>query len=265
MKEKFIATENGNVFYWCSDSWSDSKRTIFFLHGLTANHTIFLHQYDYFESDYNIIMWDAPAHGKSRPFANFNFDTTSNAVKEILKTENVSSAIFVGQSLGGLITQGVIKRFPELVLAFVAIDSCPYGKNFYSKSDIFWLKKVEGFASWYSLKMLKTAMAKQVSVTKETYDNMVSMLKPYDKKELCRLMGIGYAGFLDDNCELKINCPTLLIVGSRDKTGKVKSYCKQWTKETGFPLVTIENAAHNSNVDQAQKVNEVMEKFFEEI
>lgn len=261
MTEKFLQTDNGKVFYWCSDSWNNEKQTIFFLHGLTADHTMFMHQFEYFKNQYNIIMWDAPAHGKSRPYANFDFNATSNAVKGILQAENVSSAIFAGQSLGGLITQGVIKRFPELVSAFIAIDSCPYGQNFYSKSDIYWLKKVEPLAKWYSLKMLKNAMAKQVAVAKETHDNMMSMLEPYDKNELCHLMGIGYAGFLDDNCELEIKCPTLLIVGDHDKTGKVKSYCKQWTKDTGFPLVTIKNAAHNSNVDQPEQVNEAIEKF----
>lgn len=39
--------------------------------------------------------------------------------------------------MGGFITQAVIKRFPAIVKAFVAIDSTPYGNNYYSKSDVF--------------------------------------------------------------------------------------------------------------------------------
>ena len=90
--------------------------------------------------------------------------------------------------------------------------------------------------------MLSEAMARQVSVTRKAYDNMIQMLSPYGKNELCHLMGLGYAGFLDDNCELEIPCPVLLILGEKDRTGKVAQYNKAWTMKTGYPLKIIEDA-----------------------
>lgn len=66
---------------------------------------------------------------------------------------------------------------------------------------------------------------------------------------------------LEDNCDLKIDCPVLLIVGERDKLGKVIKYNKAWTKNTSFPLIIINNASHNSNVDNPDEVNRVI-KFF---
>lgn len=98
---------------------------------------MFEEQVDYFVKDYNILLWDAPAHGKSRPFQQFDYDKAAKAIKQILGAENISDAVFVGQSMGGFITQAVIKRFPELVTAFVSIDSTPYGEEYYSKSDVF--------------------------------------------------------------------------------------------------------------------------------
>ena len=154
--------------------------------------------------------------------------------------------------MGGFITQAVIKRFPELVTAFVSIDSTPYGEEYYSKSDVFWLKQVEWMASLFSLKTIKQAIAKQNTVTQAGYANMISMLVPYGKKEICHLMGIGYAGFLEDNCELKIECPVLLLVGEKDNTGKVKQYNKAWSRRTGSDIIWIPNAAHNSNVDNPE-------------
>ena len=84
---------------------------------------------------------------------------------------------------------------------------------------------------------------------------MMQMLSPYGKNELCHLMGLGYAGFLDDNCELEIPCPVLLILGEKDKTGKVAQYNKAWTRQTGYPLKIIKDAAHNVNVDKPDEVN----------
>jgi len=231
------------------------------LHGMTGDHTMFEKQVECFSKNYNVILWDAPAHGKSRPFPDFNYDKAAKTIKLIFDTENIASAIFVGQSMGGFLTQAVIKRFPEIVTAFVAIDSTPYGIGYYSKSDIFWLKQVEWMSYLFPLSIIKKAIAKQNAITQAGYENMMSMLKTYGKKELCHLMGIGYAGFLEDNCELKIECPMLLILGEKDNTGKVKLYNKQWAKRTGFTLKIIENAAHNSNVDQPDKVNVEIQEF----
>ena len=103
--------------------------------------------------------------------------------------------------------------------------------------------------------MLKVSMAKQNAVTKAGRDNMLEMLSDYKKAELCHLMGIGYAGFLEDNRELQISCPLLLIVWGKDNTGKVNQYNKKWSKRTGTKIIWIPDAAHNSNVDNPDFVN----------
>ena len=113
----------------------------------------------------------------------------------------------------------------------------------------------------FSEKMLKVSMAKQNAVTKAGRDNMLEMVSDYGKAELCHLMGIGYAGFLDDNKELQIHCPLLLLVGEKDNTGKVKQYNKEWSKRTGIEITWIPNAAHNSNVDNPNFVNYCIEEF----
>ncbi|MCM1057744.1 MAG: hypothetical protein NC517_09070 [Firmicutes bacterium] len=97
-----------------------------------------------------------------------------------------------------------------MVLAFVAIDTTPYGDMYYSKSDKWWLRQIEWMSYLYPFNAMKKALAKQVSVSKKGYENMLSMLSPYTKKELCHLMGIGYAGFLKDNSNVDnpeaVNC-----------------------------------------------------------
>jgi pimeloyl-ACP methyl ester carboxylesterase len=261
MQEKNVNTPDGKVYYWCSDSWSNNRKTLFFLHGLTADHRMFQSQYDYFEHDYNILSWDAPSHGKSRPFHDFSFEITTDCIKRIFETEYIRKAVFIGQSMGGFLTQAVIKRYPQLVSGFVSIDSCPYGLQYYSKSDIWWLKQIEWMSKLFPLTMLKKAIARQCTLTKAGYDNMISMLEPYPKNELCHLMGIVYSSFIKDNCNLHIYCPTLLVVGDKDSTGKVRKYNEQWKQNTGFQLEGIEGAAHNSNVDQPYKVNNIIDAF----
>ena len=261
MIEKIYKTEYGDVHYWISDEMSAEKKTLFFLHGLTASHALFTKQIEYFEDKYNILIWDAPAHGKSRPYKDFTYEKAANAAKGIFDENGIKAAVFIGQSMGGFITQSVIKRYPEIVSRFVAIDSTPFGEKYYSKSDKWWLRQVEWMSKLYPDKSLRKAIAKQCTLTERSYQNMYDMLEIYDKNELCHLMGIGYAGFLEDNCDIKINCPTLLIVGEKDKTGRVINYNKQWSQELGVSVTWIKDAAHNSNDDNPEAVNKAIEEF----
>lgn len=260
MTERTLQTEYGNVHYWISDI--DERRiTLFFLHGLTASHDLFSQQIPYFAENYNVVLWDAPAHGLSRPYNGFTYERAAKHAVEILDKNNIEEAVFVGQSMGGFITQSVIKRSPERVMAFVSIDSTPFGEKYYSSSDKWWLKQIEWMSAMYPDKSLRKAVAKQCTTTPRSYQNMLNMLSGYEKKELCHLMGIGYAGFLEDNTDIIINCPVLLIVGEHDKTGKVISYNKAWSQDLGISITWIKDAAHNSNDDQPEQVNRQIELF----
>ncbi|MCM1327873.1 MAG: alpha/beta hydrolase [Ruminococcus sp.] len=261
MTRKTVALADGRVVYYVSDNWKNGGDVLVFLHGLTANHTMFERQFEYFEDKYNIIAWDAPAHGESRPFADFTYPKSAEILKKIFDENGVTAAVLAGQSMGGYIAQSFIKRYPENVGAFIGIDTTPFGEGYYSKSDIFWLKRIEPLARLYPAGIMKKAIAKQVSVTEKGRGNMLSMLEPYGRDELCRLMGIGYAAFIEDNCDLKIPCPVLIILGEKDKTGKMQSYCKEWARRTDYPLKIIKNAAHNSNVDNPDDVNKAIEDF----
>ncbi len=265
MEEQILQTDKGKVHYWCSERWDAERDTMFLLHGLTADHSMFEAQIRAFEDDYNILTWDTPAHGKSRPFAAFDFGDTSEYIRGILDIYSVDKAIFIGQSLGGFLTQSFIKRYPDRVSRFVALDSTPYGFVYYSRFDIWILRQVEWMAHLYPFSLMKKAMARQVSTTNRSYQNMMQMLEPYSKNELCHLMGLGYAGFLDDNCELEISCPVLLILGEKDRTGKVAQYNRAWTTQTGYPLKIIKGAAHNVNVDRPEEVNACIREFLESL
>ena len=166
MQKKIIEDSIGNIVYWKSDIFDLSRDTLFFLHGLTADHTMFEQQFYFFEDAYNIIAWDAPAHGESRPYSRFTYENAANGLKRILDECGVSNVVLIGQSMGGYITQSFICRYPEMAKAFVSIDSTPYG-DYYSKSDKWWLRQIEWMSKLFPEKLLKSSMAKQNALTDE--------------------------------------------------------------------------------------------------
>ena len=80
LAEKKITTSSGDVHYLISEDIKVDKVTLFFLHGLTANHDLFKGQIGHFEDRFNSINWDAPAHGTSRPFENFTYEKAALAL-----------------------------------------------------------------------------------------------------------------------------------------------------------------------------------------
>lgn len=261
MEKKQLETGNGPVAYWISKC--QSEITLVFLHGLTADHTLFEKQISYFGEHYNLLCWDSPSHGKSRPYSGFSYSNAAKNLKEIIEREQIKNAVFIGQSMGGYITQTYMKQYPDEVKGFIGIDTCPFGLDYYSKSDMWWLRQIEWMSMCFPHKILVKSIAKSCTYTKVAYQNMLTALQPYSKKELCYLMGIGYAGFLEENCNLEITCPTLLLVGQYDKTGKVKQYCDAWHEKTNFPLHVIPQAAHNSNFDNSEVVNQEIDSFLQ--
>ena len=60
-----------------------------------------------------------------------------------------------------------------------------------------------------------------------------------------------------------IDCPAILICGTRDESGSAKSYNKRWAKHEGLPLYWIRGAGHNANVDRPGEVNRIIRDFVE--
>ena len=139
LKEKCIISARGNTFYWTNEK-KDCPGMVF-LPGLTANRSLFEKQLDEFGNDCNVIVWDCPGHGKSPPYADFTYTNVTDELKRVLISENVEKAVFVGQSLGGMLAQFFIHRNPDMASGFVSIDSAPFG-DYYSKSDFFWLNQL---------------------------------------------------------------------------------------------------------------------------
>lgn len=260
-EHKQIISESGVVHYWIDRNIELAAKCILFTHGLTANHSMFEKQVAFFKENYTVITWDVPLHGLSRPYSDFSYEKTAEEMKAILDCEKIEKAILVGMSMGGYPSQEFAFRYPEMAEAMIMLDTTPFGTFYYSKSDLWWLKQVAPMAKWFSDKTLRESMAKSVSKTKYSYDKMKEMLAPLSKMEIIEQMDIAYGKFAKENRRMEFTIPVLLLLGDSDKTGKVSQYNKAWTKNTGYPLHIVKNAAHFSNGDNAQQVNREIETF----
>ena len=266
MKEKTYKTASGNIHYWINII-DDDAITLVFLPGLTLTHRLFEKQIEYFKDKYNILAWDAPGHGASWPFE-FNFDMLAKArwLNEILEQEKISKPVIVGQSIGGYLGQAFAELFPDKIKGFVSIDSGPIQKKYMTSGEIGMMKMMRfgpANASWGMLSNLAAIGSAESEYGRSLMKDIMLGYKDYGER-LSQLVGHGttiLGEAIEADLPYVIPCLALLICGEKDKLGLFIRYNRAWHKETGIPLEWIKNAGHNSNTDQPEIVNQLIDDF----
>lgn len=265
MIEETYMTEKGNIHYFISDVMDTSRATLVFLPGLTADHRLFDDQVGYFGSRCNVLVWDAPGTAASRPFE-LTFSLMDEAIwlHEILESEHVSWPVLVGQSMGGYLSQCYMQNYPGEVRGFVSIDSAPMKKRYFTAVEIWLLKRTDPIYRGYPWKALKRTGSNGCAETERGRRLMYDFMDTYSKKEYCDIACHGYriiAEAVAADLPYIIDCPAVLICGEKDKAGSVKRYNRNWTRDEGLKLFYIKGAGHNSNVDDPETVNGIIEEF----
>ncbi len=259
MLKKWVESSRGRTYYWIARK--QNAPVLFFLHGLGADHTLFERQAGYFGEKFTLLAWDAPGQGASRPYSDATMLHQAVELKRILDQEGIQRCVLVGQSMGGMLAQLFIDHWPERVRAFVGIGTCPMDRSYYSKSDLKWLSRVGSLTRLFPFRMLHFSLAHRASRSFYGRANMRAALEIYDRKSLCGLMGDAYASLLKEMDEAKITCPAMLLVGEKDRVGKVRALCIAWHERMGIPLYRVRAAGHNANADNSRSANRLIHAF----
>lgn len=271
MIEKTYATPKGTIHYWISEKINDKQYTLVFLPGLTADHRLFDKQIEYFEGKENVFVWDAPGHAASWPFVmDFSLMDKAKWLDEILETEGIKQPVIIGQSMGGYVGQAYAEQFPEKLKGFVSIDSAPLQRRYVTSAEIWMLKRMEPVYYYYPWKSLLKSGTKGVATSEYGRKLMLDMMMEYDGDQgrYAKLSGHGFrilAEAMEKNLPYEIKCPALLICGDHDRAGSCIRYNKAWHKNTGIPLEWIKGAGHNSNTDEPETINKLIENFLLQI
>ena len=263
LREEFLHTVRGDVAYQIRRvNEIDGSPVIVFTHGITADHTLFEKQVEYFAGKYSILTWDLPLHGKSQPYEDYSSEHCAEDLLAILDRESFGKALLVGMSMGGYPCQMFAHLYPERTLGFIGVDTSPFGLSYYSKSDIWLLRYGVFMSNLFTEKYLIQAMVENTSGTDFSQNTMLRILQESGKRRILEQMKIIYGQFVRENCDMVLTCPVVLLLGEQDKTGKVTAYCKAWSEKEGYPLIIVPGAKHFSNGDNPSFVNAEIEKFY---
>ena len=266
MFEKAFPTERGTIKYWTERGGAERPQLVF-LPGLTADHRLFEKQLEFFSGRYTLFVWDAPGHGLSRPCRlDFSLEDKARWLKEILDEEGFDAPVIVGQSMGGYLGQEFCRLFPDRLSGFISIDSAPLGRSYYRAWELSALKWMEPVYRCYPWKLLlkQGSEGTAESVYGRALMREIMMTYDGDRKGYAALAGGGFrmlAEAVEADRSYDIKCPALLICGTKDRAGYCLRYNREWHKRSGIPIEWIEGAGHNSNTDEPETVNRLIEDF----
>ena len=183
----------------------------------------------------------------------------------ILEQEGITKPVIVGQSMGGYVGQAYAQTYPEKLKGFVSIDSAPLQRKYMTEPELWLLKRMVPVYRYYPWKALLKSGTKGVALSEYGRNLMWDMMLVYDgdQKRYAKIAGHGFrilAEAVERDLPYEIKCPALLICGEQDKAGSCVRYNKAWHKNSGIPLEWIKDAGHNSNTDQPEIVNRLIEQ-----
>lgn len=258
-------TADGAVSYWIDAAAGEGVPWLVFLPGLTADHTLFNDQMAFFAGKLRCFVWDAPAHGASRPYPlSFTMDDYARILHEILRAEGIERPVMVGQSLGGYVAQAYLDLYPGSLQGFVSIDSAPLKRKYYPTWEVKALRHTKGMYQSMPWALLRAWGCAGVATTERGRAGMRAFMDSYTKQEYVALAAHGYrmlADAIEAERRYDIDCPALLLCGERDQAGDVRPFNRKWAAGEDLPLVWVPDAGHNSNVDAPEFVNAQIEGF----
>ena len=183
----------------------------------------------------------------------------------ILEQEGITKPVIVGQSMGGYVGQAYAQTYPEKLKGFVSIDSAPLQRKYMTEPELWLLKRMVPVYRYYPWKALLKSGTKGVALSEYGRNLMRDMMLVYDgdQERYAKIAGHGFrilAEAVERDLPYEIKCPALLICGEQDKAGSCVRYNKAWHKNSGIPLEWIKDAGHNSNTDQPEIVNRLIEQ-----
>lgn len=252
---------------------------LFLIHGFGAKKESWIAQVPELSKHFKVITLDNRGAGKSeRPDAEYTMEVFADDINALMTYLGIEKANIAGWSLGGMIVQNFILKYPERVNKLILINT-NYGfpdeggptvyKNM-RLSELQMKKEDPAKAFWQSARSsyyMKFRKELEANPSKKWYglwsaEELIEMstIDPPTEKDINMQAGALKTHDTFDRLNT-IKHPTLLLTASHDKLTPRVSMEGIHEKISNSTLVVIEKAGHNSPMEKASEVNQKIINF----
>jgi len=255
---------------------------LFLIHGFGAKKESWIAQVPELSKHYKVITLDNRGAGKSeRPEAEYTMEIFADDLNALMGHLGIEKANIAGWSLGGMIVQNFILKYPERVNKLILINTNhgfpdEGGPTVYKNMRLSELemKKVDPAKAWWSGARssfyIKFRKELEANPSKKWYglwsaEELIelSTIDPPTEKDINMQ---GNALMTHDTYDRldTIKNPTLIIAASHDRVMSKLSMEQFNEKIPNSTLVIIEKAGHSSPLSRAPEVNQTIIDFLKD-
>lgn len=239
-----------------------NKPVLVFINSLGTDFRIWRDVIINFAGDFAMIAYDKRGHGlSSTGNSPYIMDDHVSDLIALLDYLNVKNAILCGVSVGGMIAQGVFGIRPDLISGLVLCDT---GHKIGTAE--MWNERISAVKTGNIEALAEGTMARWFSP--DFHEEQPAALQGYHNM-LVRQPVEGYAG----TCEAirdadytaiakSITVPTLCVVGDQDGATPPDLVAELAGLIADLEFEIIEGAGHIPSIEQADKLSDLMKKFF---
>jgi 2-succinyl-6-hydroxy-2,4-cyclohexadiene-1-carboxylate synthase len=267
-----IKSDSVNINIEQFNSFRRERSTIIFLHGFTGSLEDWREISGLLDRRFNYVGIDLVGHGKSDlPVETERYNTSSviKYIDTVLITFSLSEVIIIGYSMGGRAALNFAVNHPEKVKGLI-IESTTAGiENENERKDrIKCDEQLAEFIESHDIEdFVELWMNKDIFNTQRRFSN--EKLKEIKKRKLSNSktglanslkgFGTGRMDALGNKLNL-IQCPVLLISGRLD-TKFTKTSSELLTKFPHAEHAIIQNAGHNTHLEETKRFVTVVNEF----
>jgi len=230
------------------------------IHGAGGSSSVWYKQIKEYKKKFNVLSIDLRGHGRSRKGLwkkNDSFVEVTDDVVQVLDHLNIRQSHFIGISLGTIVIQTLVQKYPERVASQI-LGGAVIKLDIRTKLLVKVAAAVKHFVPYMLLYSLYAWILMPRSNHKESRMAFINQAKKMCQKEFIRWFALTKSinPYLK-SLQLQVNqVPTLFVMGEQDYLflAPVRELV---VKQPELQLVTIQNSGHVCNIDQPDTFNAV--------
>lgn len=238
-----------------------SGDAIVLTHGAGADHHMFDAQFEALAaSGQRAVVWDIRAHGGSTPNnVPFTAELALRDLSALVEHLNLSHPVLAGHSLGGNLSQALVRRQPRRFGGLMVMDST-WNTGPLTRIERFLLRLAAPLLSIIPARSLPALMARASAVTPEARSDATRAFSQMTKKQFVEVWKATVL-FVDPDPLYHTPIPLCLVRGSHDKTGNITTAMPRWADTEGVTEHVVPGAGHLVTQDAPDAVTAIMQSF----
>jgi 3-oxoadipate enol-lactonase len=261
LRPRTLTRPGATIHYWISGP--DDAPLVVFSHGAAIDHRTWEPQAG-FAQQYRVVTYDIRGHGASLATKAFYFSDAVEDLSALLDDLGPASAVLVGQSMGGNLSQEVAYLQPQRVKALVLAD-CACNTWPLTQLERWFGKVAIALIALCPSAVLNRQTAQQSSVVPSVraYIEQTASTMPARQQ---RAVLASLFSALHPDPEYRTPMPELLIRGEHDRLGNIEKVMPLWAQRDPYASYTvIRHAGHVANQDNPAQFNQVLDEFLNRV